>query len=66
MLQLIQLSAGNYYVVVEGAGNANSSNYGSLGSYTVSGTNTPLTVTPIRQILLSGKVDRSMHTLAGI
>lgn len=58
------LSAGNYYVVVQGAGNVNSSNYGSLGSYTVSGTTTPLTITPIRQVLLSGKVDRGMHNLS--
>ncbi len=58
------LSAGSYYVIVQGAGNVNSSNYGSLGSYTVSGTSTPLTITPIRQVLLSGKVYRSVHNLS--
>ncbi len=58
------LSAGNYYIVVEGAGNANASNYGSLGSYSISGTSTPLSVTPIRQVLLTGKVDKDMHNLS--
>ena len=58
------LNAGNYFIVVEGAGNANISDYGSLGSYTISGTNTPLTVTPIRQVLLTGKIDKSSHTLS--
>ncbi len=58
------LSPGNYYVVVEGSGNANASNYGSLGSYTISGITTPLTITPIRQVLLSGKVDKGMHNFS--
>lgn len=58
------LNAGNYFLVVEGAGNANISNYGSLGSYTISGINTPLIVTPIRQVLLTGKIDKSGHSLA--
>lgn len=58
------LSAGSYYVVVQGAGNVNASNYGSLGSYSISGTYTPLTITPIRQVLLTGKVDKNMHDLS--
>ncbi len=58
------LNAGNYFVIVEGAGNANISDYGSLGSYTISGTNTPLIATPIRQVLLTGKIDKSSHSLA--
>ena len=57
------LNAGNYFLLVEGAGNSNISNYGSLGSYTISGTNTPLIVTPIRQVLLTGKIDKSSHSL---
>ncbi|MEO6188632.1 MAG: T9SS type A sorting domain-containing protein [Ginsengibacter sp.] len=56
--------AGNYYLVVEGAGNANTSNYGSLGSYTIYGITTPLTITPIRQVLLSGKSNNSSHNLS--
>ena len=58
------LRAGNYYVVVQGAGNVNASNYGSLGSYSISGTYTPLTVTPIRQVVLTAKIDRTMHDLS--
>ncbi len=58
------LDAGNYYVIVEGAGNANISNYGSLGSYSISGTTTPLNITPITQVLLAGKADKSTHSLS--
>lgn len=57
------LNAGNYFLVVEGAGNSNISDYGSLGSFTISGTNTPLIITPIRQVLLTGKIDKSNHSL---
>lgn len=58
------LNAGNYFLMVEGAGNANISNYGSLGSYSISGIATPLNVTPVRQVLLSGRVDKSAHDLS--
>ncbi len=36
----------------------NTTNYGSLGSYNLSGTFLPLSVTPIKQVLLSGKTDK--------
>ena len=58
------LSAGDYYVMLQGTGNINTTNYGSLGSYTVSGTYTPLSVTPISQVLLSGKIDKDKHDLS--
>ncbi|MEO7394302.1 MAG: T9SS type A sorting domain-containing protein [Chitinophagaceae bacterium] len=58
------LNAGKYFLVVEGAGNVNISDYGSLGSYKISGTNTPLIITPVRQVLLTGKVDNSNHSLS--
>lgn len=58
------LIPGAYFLVVEGTGNINVSNYGSLGSYTISGTFTPITITPIRQVALSGKTDKSKHTLS--
>ena len=58
------LNPGNYYIVIDGAGNANTaSNYGSLGSYTLSGTLMPASVTPIRSIVLSGRVDKNRHDL---
>jgi hypothetical protein len=55
------LMAGDYYLVVNGSGNANTSNYGSLGSYTVTGTFSALRTTPIEQVLLSGESDKGKH-----
>jgi hypothetical protein len=57
------LNAGTYYLLVEGAGNNNTSNYGSLGSYTISGSFSTLFVTPIRQVSLTGKTDKDEHVL---
>ncbi|MEP7231488.1 MAG: T9SS type A sorting domain-containing protein [Ginsengibacter sp.] len=57
------LSAGKYFIMIEGAGNVNISDYGSLGSYSLSGTSTPLSVTPIRQVLLTGKINKASHSL---
>ncbi len=57
------LMAGDYFLVVNGSGNANTSNYGSLGSYRIAGTYSPLTVTPISQVLLSGEVEKDKHDL---
>lgn len=58
------LISGVYFLVVEGAGNINTSNYGSLGSYNISGTFTPLFVTPIKQVTLAGNIDKGKHTLS--
>ena len=52
------LNSGVYFLVVEGAGNTNTSDYGSLGSYNISGTFTPLLTTPIKEVLLTGKTDK--------
>ena len=57
------LDEGIYYVVVEGAGNNNTSNYGSLGSYTVSGSFRPLFITPIKEVSLTGKANHDKHLL---
>ncbi|MGN6298954.1 MAG: T9SS type A sorting domain-containing protein, partial [Ginsengibacter sp.] len=57
------LMAGDYFLVVKGSGNANTSNYGSLGSYRLAGTYSPLSVTPISQVLLSGEVEKNKHEL---
>ena len=57
------LNPGVYYLIVEGAGNNNVSNYGSLGSYTISGTFSPLFVTPIKEVSLTGKTDKDKHVL---
>ncbi len=53
------LNAGTYYFVVSGAGNANTSDYGSLGSYTITGAAGPLA---IREISMTGQVENASHT----
>ena len=58
------LMAGDYYLVVNGSGNANTSNYGSLGSYAISGTFDVLRTTPVEQVLLSGESDKGKHNLS--
>ncbi len=55
------LSAGTYYIVITGTGNSNTSDYGSLGSYTITGFNGPL---PIHDITLSGNTDNNKHNLS--
>ena len=57
------LTSGTYFLVVEGAGNANTSDYGSLGSYNISGTFSPLFILPIKKVTLSGKADKGKHIL---
>jgi hypothetical protein len=57
------LNSGVYYLKIEGAGNNNTTNYGSLGSYVISGTFSPLFITPIRQVSLTGKTDKDKHIL---
>ncbi len=54
------LPAGTYYLLVDGAGNANVSDYGSLGSYTLTGFSGSL---PIRSVQLNGSSDNGKHML---
>jgi hypothetical protein len=53
------LNAGTYYFVLSGNGNTNT-DYGSLGSYTITGFRGPL---PIHDIALTGNVNKNIHTL---
>ena len=55
------LSAGTYYWLIDGTGNSNTSNYGSLGSYTMTGFNGPL---PIHNVTLNGTSDKNQHALS--
>jgi hypothetical protein len=55
------LSSGTYYLKVYGAGNTNIGAYGSLGSYTITGSFTGL---PIHDVRLSGTVDKARHDLS--
>lgn len=54
------LNVGTYYFVVDGTGNSNTSNYGSLGSYVLTGFNGPL---PIHDVALTGATDKEKHVL---
>lgn len=54
------LLAGTYFIKVSGTGNINIGQYGSLGSYTISGTSGPL---PIHDVTLSGNADKGKHNL---
>lgn len=54
------LNAGNYFMVVSGTGNSNVSDYGSLGSYKLTGLSVVL---PIQGISLNGKVADGKHDL---
>jgi hypothetical protein len=60
------LNAGTYYISLQGTGNVNTtnSNYGSLGSYTISGTFDNTSALPIREVALTGKADKSKHNLS--
>lgn len=55
------LNAGTYYIKIFGAGNNNVGAYGSLGSYTIAGSFSSL---PIRDVRLSGTVDKAKHNLS--
>jgi hypothetical protein len=54
------LAAGTYYLVLDGSGNTNTGDYGSLGSYTLSGFSGTL---PIRNVALTGISDNGRHQL---
>lgn len=54
------LNAGTYYFVISGTGNMNTGDYGSLGSYTLTGFSGPL---PIHDVSLSGNDIRGRHSL---
>lgn len=57
------LNSGRYYVVLDGTGNSYSTNYGSLGSYTISGTFKPLVIAPVINIALAGRAEDDKHNL---
>jgi hypothetical protein len=54
------LNSGTYYVKVDGTGNINIGDYGSLGQYTISGTISSL---PIHSVVLRGEADKNKHNL---
>lgn len=52
------LGKGNYFLIVQGTGNKNVSSYGSLGSYTITGSED---IVPIKEVILTGKVDSDKY-----
>jgi hypothetical protein len=54
------LNNGTYYWKIDGAGNVNIGDYGSLGAYTFSGTSSAL---PIHSVVLSGNTNKGTHLL---
>lgn len=54
------LNAGTYYINVDGTGNLNIGEYGSLGSYTLSGTSGAL---PIHDVSLTGNTNNNKHNI---
>jgi hypothetical protein len=55
------LNAGTYYIRIDGTGNVNTGEYGSLGSYKLSGVSAVL---PIRDVVLTGNTDNNKHNLS--
>ena len=55
------LNSGTYYFKIDGTGNVNIGEYGSLGSYTITGVSGAL---PIKTVDLNGSVDKSRHNLS--
>jgi hypothetical protein len=57
------LTLGRYYIMLDGTGNNFSTDYGSLGSYSITGTFTSSIVLPIGDVALTGKIDDNKHNL---
>ncbi|MEO5890717.1 MAG: T9SS type A sorting domain-containing protein [Ferruginibacter sp.] len=55
------LNKGTYYILIDGAGNSNVDDYGSLGSYTISSSVTA--IFPERSVALKGAVEKDKHDL---
>lgn len=54
------LQSGVYFLIVDGTGNQNTDNYGSLGSYKVTGF---LNSLPIHDVSLNGRLEKQLHRL---
>ena len=58
------ISAGTYYIRVDGKGNVYAPEYGSLGSYSLQATYTDETMLPLRRLELRGKLEGDIHSLS--
>lgn len=57
------MSAGTYYLRIEGKGNMYAPNYASLGSYALNGTYTAGNALPLRRLELTGRIQGEQHKL---
>lgn len=57
------ISAGTFYLRIDGKGNIYAPEYGSLGSYSLKATYTDAAILPIRRLELRGKLDGDTHSL---
>ncbi len=57
------LNAGNYFIRVEGKGNAYAPEYASLGSYNLNGSYAPIVLLPVRKLELRGTKEKGNHKL---
>lgn len=57
------LNAGTYYLRVDGTGNENTTEYGSLGAYSLQGNVTDLQVLPLHKLQLKGIAGNEKHQL---
>lgn len=58
------LNAGTYYLLVDGVGNQNLSEYGSLGSYSLLAEQAPLVTLPVHELSLKGKIENGHQKLS--
>lgn len=58
------LPEGTYFLSIDGKGNQFAPEYGSLGSYALRATTTPLTVLPLRSLRLQGRAAGGRHLLS--
>lgn len=60
------LNAGTYYIRIDGVGNQYTPEYGSLGEYTITTTQSNPAILPLRKLELSGQLNGDKHQLAWI
>ena len=58
------ISAGTYYLRIDGKGNIYAPEYGSLGSYSLQATYTDEVILPLRRLELRGKLNGEIHSLS--
>ncbi len=58
------INAGTYYLRIDGKGNVNASEYGSLGSYSLHANYADASLLALRRLELKGQLDRDVHSLS--